>query len=126
PNLPDHALAPLPPTIALRKQAEQALAAAARAGSEDEVRAIVAAINAKIAEGNRKGASRPPPDRGPVRPTAGGRPRAGRPRARPARGRLAGRRLPPEHRLEGVVDLAVAAVGLAVGLVAFGVREVLL
>ncbi|HWC43800.1 MAG TPA: DUF1992 domain-containing protein, partial [Actinomycetota bacterium] len=56
----DEELASLPPTIALRKEAEQALAAAARAGSEDEVRAVVAAINAKIAEGNRKAASGPP------------------------------------------------------------------
>ena len=50
----------LPPTIALRKQAEEALEAAARAGSEDEVRRIVAGINAKIIEGNRKAASGPP------------------------------------------------------------------
>jgi Domain of unknown function (DUF1992) len=50
----------LPPTIALRKQAEEALAAAARAGSEDAVRRIVAGINAKIIEGNRKAASGPP------------------------------------------------------------------
>src|SRR4029453_12143323 len=47
-KLRDEGLAHLPPTIALRKEAEQALAAAAPAGSEDEVRAIVAAINAKI------------------------------------------------------------------------------
>ena len=50
----------LPPTIALRKQAEEALEAAARAGSEDAVRRIVADINAKIIEGNRKAASGPP------------------------------------------------------------------
>ena len=50
----------LPPTIALRKQAEEALEAAAQAGSEDEVRRIVADINAKIIEGNRKAASGPP------------------------------------------------------------------
>ncbi len=50
----------LPPTIALRKQAEEALEAAAQAGSEDEVRRIVAGINAKIIEGNRKAASGPP------------------------------------------------------------------
>jgi Domain of unknown function (DUF1992) len=50
----------LPPTIALRKQAEEALEAAAGAGSEDEVRRIVAGINAKIIEGNRKAASGPP------------------------------------------------------------------
>lgn len=50
----------LPPTIALRKRAEEALQAAARAGSEDAVRRIVADINAKIIEGNRKAASGPP------------------------------------------------------------------
>ena len=50
----------LPPTIVLRRQAEEALEAAAQAGSEDEVRRIVAAINAKIIEGNRKAASGPP------------------------------------------------------------------
>ena len=50
----------LPPTIVLRRQAEEALEAAAQAGSEDEVRRIVAGINAKIIEGNRKAASGPP------------------------------------------------------------------
>jgi Domain of unknown function (DUF1992) len=50
----------LPPTIALRKEAEDALAAARRAGSEAEVRRIVADINARIREGNRKAASGPP------------------------------------------------------------------
>jgi hypothetical protein len=50
----------LPPTIALRKRAEEALEAAARAGSEDAVRRIVADINARIIEGNRKAASGPP------------------------------------------------------------------
>jgi hypothetical protein len=59
-KLRDEQLATLPPTIALRKEAEEALGAAARAGSEAEVRAIVAGINAKIAEGNRKAASGPP------------------------------------------------------------------
>jgi hypothetical protein len=58
-KLRDEGLAWLPPTIALRKEAEAALAAAARAGSEAEVRAIVAGINAKIVEGNRKAASGP-------------------------------------------------------------------
>jgi hypothetical protein len=50
----------LPATIALRKEAEEALAAAAQAGSEDQVRRIVADINGKILEGNRKAASGPP------------------------------------------------------------------
>jgi hypothetical protein len=49
-----------PASIALRKEAEEALLAAARAGSEQEVRRIVADINAKIVEGNRKAASGPP------------------------------------------------------------------
>jgi hypothetical protein len=52
----------LPPTMALRKAAEDALAAAERAGSEDEVRRIVADINARILEGHRKAASGPPLD----------------------------------------------------------------
>ena len=50
----------LPPTIALRKEAEDALEAALEAATEAEVREIVAAINAKIADGNRKAASGPP------------------------------------------------------------------
>jgi hypothetical protein len=50
----------LPASIALRKEAEEALLAAARAGSEEQVRRIVAEINARIVEGNRKAASGPP------------------------------------------------------------------
>ena len=50
----------LPPTMALRKEAEDALEAASRAASEAEVRRIVAGINRKITEGNRKAASGPP------------------------------------------------------------------
>ena len=50
----------LPPTMALRKEAEDALEAAARAASEDEVRRIVADINRRIVAGNRKAASGPP------------------------------------------------------------------
>jgi hypothetical protein len=50
----------LPPTLALRKAAEDALLEASRAGSEDQVRRIVADINAKIVEGNRKAASGQP------------------------------------------------------------------
>jgi hypothetical protein len=50
----------LPPTLALRKAAEDALLEASRAGSEDQVRRIVADINARILEGNRKAASGPP------------------------------------------------------------------
>jgi hypothetical protein len=50
----------LPPTIALRREAEDALLAASQAGSEDQVRRIVADINRRILEGNRKAASGPP------------------------------------------------------------------
>jgi Domain of unknown function (DUF1992) len=67
-KLRDEELAYLPPTIALRKEAEQALAEAARAASEAEVRAIVAAINAKIADANRKAASGPPLNLAPFDP----------------------------------------------------------
>ncbi|PJE95333.1 DUF1992 domain-containing protein [Streptomyces carminius] len=47
----------LPPALALRKEAEDALAAARRAPSESEARRIVAGINEKIAAALR----RPPP-----------------------------------------------------------------
>jgi len=58
----------LPPTMALRKEAEDALQAAARAGSEEQVRRIVADLNAKIREGNRKAASGPPLNLAPFDP----------------------------------------------------------
>lgn len=44
----------MPPSIALRKEAGDALAAASGAGSEAEVRRIISAINDKIREANRK------------------------------------------------------------------------
>lgn len=50
----------LPPTLALRKAAEDALAAAMDAPAEDEVRRIVAGINTRIAEAIRKPLSGPP------------------------------------------------------------------
>jgi DnaJ homologue, subfamily C, member 28, conserved domain len=50
----------LPATLALRKEAEDALAAALRARSEGQVRRILANINRKIVDGNRKAASGPP------------------------------------------------------------------
>jgi Domain of unknown function (DUF1992) len=50
----------LPATLALRKEAEDALAAAMGARSEAQVRRILAAINRKIVDGNRKAASGPP------------------------------------------------------------------
>ena len=58
----------LPPTIALRKEAEDALAAAAEAGSEAEARRIVEEINRKILDGNRKAASGPPLNLAPFDP----------------------------------------------------------
>ncbi|GAA4594263.1 DUF1992 domain-containing protein [Planotetraspora phitsanulokensis] len=51
---------PLPGTLALRKEAEEALASASRARTENEVRAIITEINEKIAEGTRKALSGPP------------------------------------------------------------------
>jgi DnaJ-like protein len=50
----------LPPTIALGKEAEDALVAASQANSEGQVRRIVADSNRKIIQGNRKAASGPP------------------------------------------------------------------
>jgi hypothetical protein len=50
----------LPATLALRKEAEDALAGALRVRSEGQVRRILAAINRKILDGNRKAASGPP------------------------------------------------------------------
>ncbi|MFD3353007.1 DnaJ family domain-containing protein [Streptomyces fradiae] len=50
-------LSALPPTLALRKEAEDALEAVGRAASESQVRRIVAEINEKIAAAVR----RPPP-----------------------------------------------------------------
>jgi DnaJ homologue, subfamily C, member 28, conserved domain len=58
----------LPPTIALRKEAEDALEAALEAATEAEVREIIAAINGKIADGNRKAASGPPLNLAPFDP----------------------------------------------------------
>lgn len=52
----------LPPTLALRKAAEDALTAAMDAPTEDEVRRIVAAINTRIADAIRKPPSGPPLD----------------------------------------------------------------
>ena len=43
----------MPPSVALRKEAGDALVAASRARSEDAVRQIVSAINDKIREANR-------------------------------------------------------------------------
>ncbi|MEU4544967.1 DUF1992 domain-containing protein [Nonomuraea dietziae] len=51
---------PLPPTLALRKEAQAALAQAREATKEAEVRRILEEINEKIVEGNRKAMSGPP------------------------------------------------------------------
>jgi hypothetical protein len=51
-----------PPTLALRKEVEEARAAIDRAGSEAEVRRIVAAINERIVKVNKTGGSGPPSD----------------------------------------------------------------
>lgn len=50
----------LPPTLVLRREAEDALAAARAAGSEAEVRRIMALINDKIREAVRRPLSGPP------------------------------------------------------------------
>jgi Domain of unknown function (DUF1992) len=47
------------PSVALRKDAHDALEAASRAGSEAEVRRIVKTINARIREANSKGIAGP-------------------------------------------------------------------
>ena len=49
-----------PPSIALRKEAHDALQAASRASSEAEVRQILEGINERIREANRKGIAGPP------------------------------------------------------------------
>ncbi|SDM40908.1 DUF1992 domain-containing protein [Nonomuraea jiangxiensis] len=51
---------PLPPTLALRKEAEEALADALGARSETEARRIVEDVNDKIREAIRTGLSGPP------------------------------------------------------------------
>ncbi len=50
----------LPPTLRIRKEAEEAREAIASAGSEALVRAILADINARIRDINRRGAEGPP------------------------------------------------------------------
>lgn len=51
---------PLPPSLALRKDAEQALAQARRARSEPEVRKIIADINTRITQAIKNGIQGPP------------------------------------------------------------------
>lgn len=50
----------LPPSLVLRKEAEDALAEAASAGSEEEVRRIVTAVNEKIDAAVRRPPEGPP------------------------------------------------------------------
>jgi hypothetical protein len=50
----------LPPTLALRKEVEDARERIAEAGEEGEVRAIVAKINARIAHVNSRATAGPP------------------------------------------------------------------
>lgn len=59
-------LSHVPPSLALRKEVEDALLAAARAGTEAEVRRIVTGINEKIREAIRKPMSGPPLDLVPL------------------------------------------------------------
>lgn len=50
----------LPPSLVLRKQAETARARALAAGTDDEARAIIGEMNAKILDALRKPVSGPP------------------------------------------------------------------
>jgi DnaJ homologue, subfamily C, member 28, conserved domain len=56
----------LPPTLAIRKELEAALEAAAAAGTEAEVRELVARINARIRHVNATATSGPPSTVAPV------------------------------------------------------------
>ncbi|HEX6425654.1 MAG TPA: DUF1992 domain-containing protein [Acidimicrobiales bacterium] len=58
----------LPPTLALRKQVEDARAAIAASASEDEVRRIVADVNARIVEVNSRVTAGPPSTLAPLDP----------------------------------------------------------
>lgn len=58
----------LPPTLALRKQVEDARAAIAASVSEDEVRRIVADVNARIVEVNSRVTAGPPSTLAPLDP----------------------------------------------------------
>lgn len=54
-KLRDEGLTYMPPSVALRKEANDALSAALRAPSEVEVRKIITDVNARIREANRQG-----------------------------------------------------------------------
>ncbi|HUO70480.1 MAG TPA: DUF1992 domain-containing protein [Solirubrobacteraceae bacterium] len=49
----------MPPSLALRKEAHDALTAASQASSEAEARQIIEHVNAQIREANRKGVAGP-------------------------------------------------------------------
>jgi DnaJ-like protein len=59
-KLRSEGLSYLPPSLALRKEAHDALDAAAKAGSEAEVRQIIESVNEQIREANRKAVAGPP------------------------------------------------------------------
>ncbi|WFB08541.1 DUF1992 domain-containing protein [Streptomyces sp. LX-29] len=63
-------LSVLPPTLALRRDAEDALAAAEHAASESQVRRIIAEINERIRENLRRPPSGPPLGLTPFDPEA--------------------------------------------------------
>jgi Domain of unknown function (DUF1992) len=58
-KLRQEGLSYMPPSVAMRKEAHDALGAAMRARSETEVRKIIADINDRIREANRKTISGP-------------------------------------------------------------------
>ncbi|OAI40032.1 molecular chaperone DnaJ [Actinobacteria bacterium SCGC AG-212-D09] len=58
-KLRDEGLSYLPPSLALRKEAQAARDAAMRAGSEAEVREIIEAVNEDIRAANRSGIAGP-------------------------------------------------------------------
>jgi len=57
-----------PSTLALRKHVEQAVERIRGAGSEEEVRRLVADLNVEIAQANARAASGPPTDIAPLDP----------------------------------------------------------
>jgi hypothetical protein len=59
-KLRSEALSYLPPSLALKKEADNALGAALSAKSEAEVRVIIEEINTKITRANRLGIGGPP------------------------------------------------------------------
>jgi len=58
-KLSSEGLTYLPPSLALRKEAQDALRAASHASSEADVRRIIENINGQIREANRKGVAGP-------------------------------------------------------------------